>query len=564
MIDNEGQCTVVLKLKFVRNCASLDIVSNTQETVILDPNQVLGILDLRSLGYYKIKQGLLQQNLSKNYHFGSIEKLCEEFNAIVNERKKEEEKEIEKDKYPWLDNSDERKYMTDGEILEKYINLDSSVKVQVRDMIYKYREVFSLRDEIGTCPNIEINIDVTDKTPFFIRPYQVREEDKRVLDKEMKRLCYLGILKEGFSAYSCPVMLVSRKLTQDKRVVTDFRHLNTKIAKNNFAYPLVKDTFTSLGNSKCEVLSVLDLKDAFHPLRLSEKSKKYCGILPYFGSASYLYQRMPMGLNVSPPIWQSYINMILNCLENRKYCEAIMDELLLFTPSKQMHMRNLEDLLKALLKNGLKISPRKCQLFKTELQYMGNTIFIQGKRVCVKPLHSQLEAIQKVEPSKTVKGCRSFAGMVNFLSIFCQDLQKLLKPIYNLTRKGRPFVWQQEQQTAFEEIKSRLQKLPILHLPDGKGRSHLYSDTSKYATGSALYQIQNGKPKLIAYASKRLPEAARNYSITELEMYGFAINITSFAHLLKKVDFDAIVDHLALVHILKSKTEPATPRIRDY
>ena len=193
---------------------------------------------------------------------------------------------------------------------------------------------------------------------------------------------------------------------------------------------------------------------------------------------------------------------------------------------------------------------------------MGNTIFIQGERVCLKPLHSRLEAIQKLEPPVTVKGCRSFAGMVNFLSIFCQDLQKLLKPIYDLTRKGRPFIWQQEQQTAFEEIKSRLQKPPILHLPDGKGRFHLYSDTSKYVTGSALYQIQNGKPKLIAYASKRLPEAARNYSITELEMCGLAIHITSFAHLLKKVDFDAIVDHLALVHILKSKTEPATPRTK--
>ena len=210
---------MVLKLKFVRNCASLDIVNNTQETVIFDPNQMLGILDLRSLGYYKIKQEVLQQNLSKNYHFESVAKLCEEFNAIINERKKEEEKEVEKDKYPWLDDSDKRKYMTDREILEKTYKfgqlmcLTESEKVQVRDMIYKYREAFSLRDEIGTCPNIEIDIDVTDKTPFFIRPYQVREEDKRVLDKEMKRLCYLGILKEGFSAYSSPVMLISRKMT---------------------------------------------------------------------------------------------------------------------------------------------------------------------------------------------------------------------------------------------------------------------------------------------------------------------------------------------------------------
>ena len=96
-------------------------------------------------------------------------------------------------------------------------------------------------------------------------------------------------------------MLISRKLTKPKRMVTDFRHLNVRIAKNNLAYPLFKDTFLVLGSSKCEVLSVLDLKDAFHSLRLSENSKKYCGILPYFGIASYLYQRMLMGLNISPP-----------------------------------------------------------------------------------------------------------------------------------------------------------------------------------------------------------------------------------------------------------------------
>ena len=91
----------------------------------------------------------------------------------------------------------------------------------------------------------------------------------------------MGILKEGFSAYSNPVILISRKLTKDKRVVIDFRHLNVRIMKNNLAYPLVTDTISVLGNSKCEVLSILDLKDAFHSLRLSKNSKRYCGILPY-------------------------------------------------------------------------------------------------------------------------------------------------------------------------------------------------------------------------------------------------------------------------------------------
>ena len=111
-----------------------------------------------------------------------------------------------------------------------------------------------------------------------------------------------------------------------------------------------------------------------------------------------------MELTISPSIWQSYINIILECLQSRRHCEAIMDDLL-FTPSKRAYMAKSEDLLKALLKNSLKISLKKCQLFKTELQYTGN-IFIKDKKVCVKPLRSILQAIQKLQVPTTPKGCR--------------------------------------------------------------------------------------------------------------------------------------------------------------
>ena len=218
------------------------------DTMILRLEEMIGIVDMRSLGYYKIKQGVLQQNLSRYYRFKKAEKLCEYFNNFVNTLKKEREQKSPTDKYPWLDPDDERKHMTDREMLKKYINLNNSCldkeeKIKVMDMLLRYREEFSLRDEIGTCPNIEVEIDVTDKSPFFIRPYHVSEEGKTFIDKEMKRVCYMGILREGFSAYSNPVMLISRRLTKDKRVVTDFRHLNMRIAKKNLAYPLVRDTF---------------------------------------------------------------------------------------------------------------------------------------------------------------------------------------------------------------------------------------------------------------------------------------------------------------------------------
>ena len=101
---------------------------------------------------------------------------------------------------------------------------------------------------------------------------------------------------------------------------------------------------------------------------------------------------------------------------------------------------------------------------------MGNTIFIKNRGVCVKPLRSRVETIQKLQPLTTAKGCRSFAGMVNFISMFCPELQKLLKPIYDLTRKGRQFIWGKEQQLTFEEIKCRLIKPPVLHLPSSTDR----------------------------------------------------------------------------------------------
>ena len=145
--------------------------------------------------------------MSNYYHFEPADVLCEQFNKFVNTLKKEMEE--SKEKYNWLDKNDERKYMTDREILDKFINLDNSClmdkeKIEVRDLLHEYKDTFSLRGEIGTCPNIEVEIDVTDRNPFFIRPYCAKEEVKNTLDKEMNGLCYLDILKAGFFCFFQP------------------------------------------------------------------------------------------------------------------------------------------------------------------------------------------------------------------------------------------------------------------------------------------------------------------------------------------------------------------------
>ena len=172
ILDGSTYSTLLIKLKITCNKGVLDIVNKGKDCMIFKPEEMIGIIDLRSLGYYKIKQSILQQNLSRYYRFEKAEKLCEYFNRFVNTLKKEREQKSSEDNYPWLDPGDDRRHMTDREILEKYINLNNSClskeeKIKVMDVLYKYKEAFSLRDEIGTCCNTEIEIDVTDKSPVL-------------------------------------------------------------------------------------------------------------------------------------------------------------------------------------------------------------------------------------------------------------------------------------------------------------------------------------------------------------------------------------------------------------
>ena len=152
--------------------------------------------------------------------------------------------------------------------------------------------------------------------------------------------------------------------------------------------------------------------------------------------------------------------------------------------------------------------------------------------------------------------------MVNYLSMFLKDLQTKLIPIYHLTKKGVPFHWGELQQKAFEQIKKDLTEVPVLAMPNSEGHMVLVSDTSKIACGSALYQEQKGRYRLIAYFSKKLPLSAQRYSISELELTGIYANVLAFKHLLRNVHFALYCDHSALVHIMNGKKEPPTLRLK--
>ena len=581
----EHQCTSTIQARMINNVGAIDVVNTSPKPIIFDRHVSMGIIDIRSLGYYNIKHTTLQYSITQTklpldkvnifqYYEDRNTNLVHEsisydkmykVNQLSKSLPRNQPTSDPNDPYPWLEPGDERRHMSDEEILRKYIDLSEAKlkeneKEELMQIILDHKQAFSLRDEIGDCPNFEVDIDVIDDTPFFVRPFPISEEDKPIMDRQMKRLVSLGILSRNTTSHTSPVMLITRKVTQDKRPVVDFRLLNTRIRRQNTATPLMRDIYQMIGRSHSTIMSVLDAKDAFHSLKLTQKSKDYCGIMPYFGSPHYRYEVMPMGLSISPCKWIEYITMVMEGIPNQENYIAIMDDILVHSKQKD-HLDRLEELFKAMIRHRLKLSPKKCQMFRDELVYMGNLFMLRPNKIMVTPIKKRTDAIVNTPVPKTAKECKSFCGVVNYLSLFCPNLQKHLAPIHDLTRKGRPFVWTEYHQEAFDTIKKLMAKPPVLFLPDEKGRYILCSDTSKTHAGSSLWQIQGTKPRLIGFASKKLPTACQNYSITELEMTGLLYNMKLWQWYVGRKNFDAIVDHACIPHIMKSKNLPTTNRI---
>ena len=257
--------------------------------------------------------------------------------------------------------------MTDEEIIWQKIpfqqsNLNDAEKQKLIEIILDNKEAFSICDEIGTYPYFKVKLELRDDKPFFIRPCNIREDHKPIIQKEMDRLKRLGIIRKALTGYSSPVLLVKRKQQNLYRVVTDFRVLNERLVRVNHTFPIVHDCLEAIGTSKCEVMSVLNLCDAYHTLPLAAESQKYCGITPYYGCPTYVYLCMGMGMSCSPALWQQFVHVIWEELPNKERYKIIMDNILIFS-TKEQHWEDLQNLFAVLIKYRLKISPHKCQLF---------------------------------------------------------------------------------------------------------------------------------------------------------------------------------------------------------
>ena len=345
-------------------------------------------------------------------------------------------------KYPHLSPDDPDSSLTVSDIIRRDIKLDKCVlnhgqKQDFHEILEQNSEAFSLYGEIGTCPNFQVDIHLTDTSPFYVRPYPVTDENKALIDKELTKLVKLGILQQGHTPYTSPVILVKKHDSTEKRVCADLRVLNTRCVPANSDVVTVRDIMQKLGKSNCKVLSVIDLKSAFHSLSLSSKAQAYTGISSYRGGPTYYHKKLPMGLKISTSVFSQKLNDILSRIPNSgQFCQAVHDDILIFSQSVKEHFKHLSLIFQALTKNGLKISPKKCKFFQSSVIYLGHRISVSHDgQVQITALNDRCNAIRKMKAPTNARGVRRFIGAVMYVSSFLPKLQALLAPLHALTRK---------------------------------------------------------------------------------------------------------------------------------
>ena len=259
-----------IEVEFLDQSTCIHISNRSNKPVYFYKDLPIAYFDLRSIGYFNPSQAadILSMKMPHTYVTSFTT-----FQDASNYRLENNPTPVTdtKDPYPWLELDDIRCFQTDRQILEAAVDLSQSCltsaqKVEFFDLLEKYKDAFCLRDEIGLAPHMQVHLDMTDKTPFFIRPFTVKEDMKLKIDREMDRLVKLGILKKGLSGYSSPGMAIPRKNSNIPRVVGDFRYLNKRLVKLNMTFPLVRECIQAIGASQCEVMSVIDLRDAYHTL----------------------------------------------------------------------------------------------------------------------------------------------------------------------------------------------------------------------------------------------------------------------------------------------------------
>ena len=390
-----------------------------------------------------------------------------------------------------------------------------------------------------------------DAQPRFCKARQVPYALREKVEQELSRLTEEGILQPvQFAEWAAPIVPVLKSDKSSVRICGHFKQTVNQVAKpDRYPIPKIEDLFSSLAGGKS--YSKIDLSQAYQQLRLDDDSRKYVVVNTHKGL--FQYTRLPFGISSAPGIFQRVMESLLQGIPG---VIVYLDDILVTGPSDEQHLHALEQVLDRLEKAGLHIREDKCSFMSPSVVYLGHKIDREG----IHPVADKVNAIVNAPRPQNVSQLKSYLGLLSYYSKFLPNLATVLAPLYHLLRKNTPWRWSQREEKAFKISKELLTSSDVPAHYNPEHRLVLACDASAYGVGAVLsHKFRDGSERPIAYASRSLAPAERNYSQLEKEGLACIFGVKRFHCYVYGRSFDLVTDHKPLLALM-SEHRPTSPQ----
>jgi hypothetical protein len=431
-------------------------------------------------------------------------------------------------------------------------DLETEQAQQVRNLLLQFSDILSLNEyDVGRTTLVEHTIDTGDHRPLRQALRRHPQAHLQAIDDQVEEMRQHGIIEPAASPWASNVVLV-RKKDGSLRFCVDYRSLNAVTYRDTYPLPHIDTCLDALNG--CSWFSTLDLRSGYHNIPIRNQDKDKTAFITRRGC--WRYNVMPFGLTCAPSVFQRLMDLVL-CGLTFEICMVYLDDIIVFSSDFSSHLNRLEQVFCRLRGANLKVKPSKCRLFQRRVEFLGHVVSSAG-------IEMQAEKVAVVRDwpvPQNLREVRSFLGLCSYYRKFISGFANIAASLHELMKKNTAFVWSEPQQKAFDQLKVSLTTAPILGIPRDEGTFFLDTDASDQGLGAVLSQTQDNAERVIAYASRALSSAERNYCTTRKELLAVIYGLKQYRQYLLGRQFVIRTDHSAL-QWLQRTPEPIAQQAR--
>ena len=446
---------------------------------------------------------------------------------------------------------------------------DRDQRQQIERILWKYGKLFDLRQPSKIKSIIRHAIETGENAPTFTPPYRVSYRDEQVQRDEINKLLKQGIIEESTSPWSSPIVLV-RKKDGSTRFCVDFRKLNNVTTKDAFPIPRIEDIFDHL--SQAEYYTIIDCKSGYFQVGLDPKDRPKTAFSTRDQHLQFTV--LPQGVTNGPPAFQRIVSRILGPTR-WQYSLAYLDDVIIYSDSSKQHLIHLDDILQRLEQANFRLNVEKCQIAKTEINFLGHSV----EHGNIRPNTDNIQALLNTPQPSTAKEAFRFVKAVEYYRKFIPRFSEIAEPLHKFapttrdqrTKKSQSLLIKlsDNEINAFNELKRIMTQDLVLRIPNDQLPFKVQTDASKVGIGAVLMQTYPNGDLPIAYLSKKLITTQMNWPATEQECYAIISAIEKWHKYLDGRPFIVETDHKPLLPFnmkqqLNSKCERWRLKLQRY